>query len=104
MDLKAKAFSLIDNMIRTHKPNVILIGGPGSTGKSTFANAISKRLKQIFFKDVSILDLDCYIIDRSIRCAQTPMLSGHNPAAYRLLDSVNDISTILKGKSISVNT
>lgn len=102
MNLKANIFSIIDNLIKSHTDIVILIGGPGSTGKSTFAFEITNHIKKIFFKSVSIIDLDCYIKDRSIRYAQTPILSGHNPAAYNLLDAVNDVIAILKQKSISV--
>lgn len=102
MNLKADTFSIIDTIFKSHKAIVILIGGPGSTGKSTFAMEICNHIEQVLFKKVSIIELDCYIKDRSIRYAQIPILSGHNPAAYNLLNAVNDIIAILNKKSVSI--
>ncbi|MFC1567087.1 uridine kinase [bacterium] len=79
---KTVASIILKEFTTSKQPIIIAIGGPGGTGKSSFANKLTTYLK-----DSGILTLDDYKTSRKFR--KTKNLHGPHPNA-------NDINLILK--------
>jgi uridine kinase len=92
--------SFVQNIITDR--SVILIGGTGCVGKSTYAHELSHHLQQTPGIRVPVLDLDSYLIERAVRESKNPEISGYNPKGYELQKACHDIETLLKGGNIYV--
>jgi len=81
---------------------VIVIGGTGCVGKSTFAIELQADLLQTSGRSVSVLDLDCYLTERHRRETDERVVTGYDPAGYRLESAVKDIESLLEGHAVRV--
>jgi len=81
---------------------VLLIGGPGYAGKSTFAEELANELTKQD-QPTTVLELDCYLIERSRRQTADGPISGYNPAGYLLREACRDIDALLAGRRIVVS-
>ena len=81
---------------------MLLIGGPGCAGKSTFALELASELMRAG-ASASVLDLDCYLMERARRENGAVVISGYNPAGYLLDEAATDIRSLLAGRSIWVS-
>ncbi len=102
-DLREFSKFLIERFIQEIERPVILIGGPGCVGKSVFARELQEHLATALRKSVSVLDLDCYLIDREQRETQNRVITGYDPAAYTLATAEADIQSLLDGHCIIVS-
>jgi len=103
MLLKRLLVTIVEAVIRDLGPLVILLGGTGCVGKSFFSEELAKHLRSSLGLKVSILDLDCYLIEREKRESGPTPISGYNPVGYELPNASNDIKSLLKGKKIIVS-
>lgn len=102
-ELRALTKLVIVDSIKSNKQSVILIGGAGCVGKSSFAIELRDYLANTLNKSVSVLDLDCYLIEREQRETENQVISGYNPAAYFLDVAVRDIESLLTNRPIHVS-
>jgi uridine kinase len=89
--------------VRRGEHSVILIGGAGSLGKSTFAERLAQHITEAAGLTVSVLDLDCYLMPRNVRETNEQIVSGYNPAEYHLDQAGADIRRLLAGQTIAVS-
>ena len=82
---------------------VVLIGGAGCVGKSTFASELQGQIERSSTRTVSVLDLDCYLVERHRRETPHRVVTGYDPAAYHIEAAVKDIETLLAGRAIRVS-
>lgn len=102
MSLKEIVFSTILSIIKNHNNFIILIGGSGCVGKSSFSLDLKKYINKNLENTVSILDLDSYLIERHIRESNVNPISGYNPDGYELIKAIEDINYLIKGNNIKV--
>jgi uridine kinase len=81
---------------------VLLIGGPGCAGKSWFALELASELARAG-SPASVLDLDCYLLERRKRETGGVAISGYNPSGYLLEDAARDIQSLISGRPITVS-
>ncbi len=97
-----KKLAQISDMIATGKKRVILIAGPSSSGKTTFAKRLCIQLKVNGIKP-HIISLDNYYLDGD----RTPIDEFGKPD-YECLESIDvpqindDINLLLKGETVQV--
>jgi len=97
-----KKLALISDMITKQKKKVILIAGPSSSGKTTFAERICIQLRVNGIKPY-IISLDNYYLDME----QTPLDEFGKPD-YECLESIDveqinkDINALLEGGTIQI--
>lgn len=103
LSLKRLLVSLIEGVVRDIGRLVILLGGTGCVGKSSFSEELANHLRSTFGLKVSILDLDCYLIERERRESGPKPISGYNPVGYELPKAANDIKSLLNGHKIIVS-
>lgn len=94
---------ILGDVLRHLDRGVILIGGPGCVGKSSIAVAMRDDIAPSIGKQISILDLDCYLIERAKRENKTTIVSGYNPAGYELQRANRDIEALVAGKPVTVS-
>jgi uridine kinase len=88
--------------VRASGSIVIVIAGPGCAGKSTFAIELSEAIRETGVPN-SLLDLDCYLIERAKRISGPTFIGGYNPAGYLLEQAAIDIAALRRGDTISVS-
>lgn len=80
---------------------VLFIGGPGCAGKSCFALELASELARAG-SPASVLDLDCYLLERRKREMGGVTISGYNPSGYLLEDAARDIQSLISGRRVTV--
>lgn len=101
-DLRVAVKHLIYRHAVTAGQFVLLIGGPGCAGKSTFATELARELTAQDQPTI-VLDLDCYLIERSRRRTVDGPISGYDPAGYLLCEARRDIDALLGGHQIVIS-
>jgi uridine kinase len=101
-DLREIVYHLLYRHTATVGGFVLLIGGPGCVGKSTFAEELAQELTKQNQPTI-VLELDCYLIERSKRQTGDSPIGGYNPAAYRLREACRDIHALLGGRRVWVS-
>ncbi len=104
--LHEKKIAIIADMIKHHQPEkkLIMIAGPSSSGKTTFAQRLSIQLRVNGLVPVNI-SVDDYFVDKT----RTPIDEEGNPD-YEALETVDlqlfnrDINTLLSGGEIDLPT
>jgi len=100
--LHEKKLAQISDMISTGKKRVILIAGPSSSGKTTFAKRLCIQL-QVNGVKPHIISLDNYYLDGD----KTPIDEFGKPD-YECLESIDvrqineDINLLLKGETVQI--
>ncbi len=77
------------------RPVLIAIGGPGGSGKTTFAEKLHRHLL-----DSGIVHLDNYKISRADRLRKN--LNGPHPDANRMTQAVTHLTAIKSGETVSL--
>jgi uridine kinase len=103
LDLRLVLCDALDGLARRDSRHVILIGGAGSLGKSTFAKYLRHSIADATGLATSVLDLDCYLAPRAVREAKNPIVTGYDPAGYDLQQAATDIDSLLHGTPIIVS-
>jgi uridine kinase len=103
MSLRRLLLSILATVVKDLDRPVILVGGTGCVGKTIFSEEIATHLRSSLKSSVSVLDLDCYLIEREVRESRTQKISGYNPKGYELSTTVSDIKSILNGETICVS-
>ena len=103
IDLQQIMRLIIEYLVKNLDQKVILIGGAGCVGKSTFAVDLQRYISNTLGTTVSALDLDCYLIERSQREKNGRVITGYDPAGYRLEVAIRDIEALLSGQSVLVS-
>ncbi len=97
-----KKLAQISDMIKNGKKRVVLIAGPSSSGKTTFAKRLCIQLKVNGIRP-NLISLDNYYLNRD----KTPIDEFGKPD-YECLESIDveqinqDINLLLKGETIQV--
>jgi len=103
LDLRLVLCDVLAALARRDRRHVILIGGAGSLGKSTFSKCLGHSIADAAGLATSVLDLDCYLAPRAVREAKDPVVTGYNPAGYDLQQAAADINSLLHGTPIEVS-
>lgn len=102
--LQEKKIAQIADQITESKKRLILIAGPSSSGKTTFANRLMVQLKVNGLKPIT-LSTDDYFVDREL----TP-LDEDGKYDFETIDSVDvklfneNLATLLKGEEVALPT
>ena len=102
--LHEKKIAEIADMIKQRKKRIILIAGPSSSGKTTFARRLCIQLK-VNGMDALYLGTDDYFVERS----ETP-LDEHGEPNYEDLDAIDtelfndNMNDLLSGKEVDLPT
>ncbi len=102
--LHEKKVAHISDMITESKKRVVLIAGPSSSGKTTFANRLMIQLKVNGLRPIT-LSTDDYFVDRT----KTP-LDEFGQYDFESIDAVDvalfneHLSRILKGEAVEIPT
>ena len=102
--LHEKRIANIADMIVNQKKRIILIAGPSSSGKTTFARRLGIQLKVNGIKPLTI-SVDDYFVDKT----RTPLDEDGKPD-YESLETVDleffnkSMNALLKGEEIDVPT
>lgn len=97
-----KKLALISDMITSGRKKIILIAGPSSSGKTTFAKRLCIQLK-VNGVNPHIISLDNYYLDKD----HTPVDEFGKPD-YECLESIDvkqineDINLLLKGETVQI--
>jgi uridine kinase len=103
IDLREFTKSALVGAIRHLDHPVILIGGAGCVGKSFFAVELRDYLHRQLGQSVSVLDIDCYLLERRNRENGSTVVTGYDPAGYDLAHAIEDIRALLQGKPVEVS-
>ena len=101
-DLRRLARLAVEWVVDDTDCRVVLVGGPGCVGKSTFAAELQEQFGSHPVRTATVLDLDCYLLERAYRESPKSVITGYNPAAYELNIATRDIQSLLRGKSVLV--
>ncbi len=102
--LHEKKIANIADMITEQKKNIVLIAGPSSSGKTTFANRICTQLKVNGLKP-SIISLDDYYLNRE----DSPIGDNGKPD-FEVLEAIDvkqfneDMTKLLAGETVQLPT
>jgi uridine kinase len=86
--------------VKAPHPVVAAIVGASGIGKSEFSNQVGTVLQERGGVSVSILGTDSYMLTRAERRARS--VYGFDPASHHLETLVNDVITLLSGKSVRI--
>jgi uridine kinase len=103
LDLKTFVKSALAFSIKGQWRAVLLVGGAGCVGKSSFALELRDHFITTIGCSTSVLDLDCYLLERKKRETTNNVVTGYNPAAYQLDLAVNDMRSLLQGDPVKVS-
>jgi len=81
---------------------VLLIGGAGCAGKSFFSHELARDLTGVGVK-ASVLELDCYLLERAKRHNGAVHITGYDPRGYLLGEAAEDIRSLLSGVCVTVS-
>ncbi len=102
--LQEKKIAQIADMISESKKRLVLIAGPSSSGKTTFANRLMVQLRVNGLKPIT-LSTDDYFVDREL----TP-LDEDGKYDFETIDSVDvklfneNLAALLRGEEVSLPT
>lgn len=102
--LHEKKIANIADMITEQKKNIVLIAGPSSSGKTTFANRICTQLKVNGLKPY-VISLDDYYLDRD----KSPIGEDGKPD-FEVLEAIDvklfneDLTKLLAGETVQLPT
>jgi uridine kinase len=101
-DLQAAVKTMLISRLRPIREFVLLIGGPGCAGKSTFASELARDFVDAGLQ-AAVLDLDCYLLERAEREKGTVPISGYNPTGYLLDNAARDIRSLISRRPVMVS-
>lgn len=102
--LHEKKIANIADMITEQRKNIVLIAGPSSSGKTTFANRICTQLRVNGLKPY-VISLDDYYLDRE----HSPIGEDGNPD-FEVLEAIDvkqfneDLTKLLAGETVQMPT